>query len=262
MNESQLLKKLALAQQAPELSGRLSDQDLSKILLTVIEYVRSIQGLINDGRVKGDKGDKGEPGDDGYTPKPGKDYLPLSIAQKQLDTALADIRKEVRSRMDAIRDGEDAVITDEQIDEAAKRAFAMIELPDFQALITAEPTAIRDALELLQGDERLEMSAVKDLEQTLNDIRASIQRSMLGGGGTSQNKVQEMITASLASSGGVTFETPSGDVDSTNVTYNVTQTPKYIISDGATYFENAGYTLAGLTITMTVPPQSFIRSAY
>lgn len=196
MNESQLLKKLALAQQAPELSGRLSDQDLSKILLTVIEYVRSIQGLINEGRVKGDKGDKGEPGKDGYTLIPGKDYLPLSTAQKQLDTALADIRKTVRERLDAIRDGEDAIITDEQIDEAAKRAFAMIQLPDFQALITAEPMAIRDALELLQGDERLEMSAVKDLEQTLNELRA-LPRGM--GGGTSQNKVQDMINVSLAS---------------------------------------------------------------
>lgn len=196
MNESQLLKKLALAQQAPELSGRLSDQDLSKILLTVIEYVRSIQGLINDGRVKGDKGDKGEPGDDGYTPKPGKDYLPLSTAQTQLNIALADIRKAVRERLDAIRDGEDAIITDEQIDEAAKRAYEMIQLPDFQALITSEPTAIRDALELLQGDERLEMSAIKDLEPTLNEIRA-LPRGM--GGGTSQNKVQDMINVSLAS---------------------------------------------------------------
>lgn len=61
---------------------------------------------------------------------------------------------------------------------------------------------------------------------------------------------------------GYTKETPTGTVNGSNTSFTVTATPVYVVSDGATYFENAGYTIAGLTITMTVPPQSFIRSFY
>lgn len=63
-----------------------------------------------------------------------------------------------------------------------------------------------------------------------------------------------------SASNAYTIETPTGTVDGSNQSFTVTNTPVYIISDGATYFENAGYTIVGLTITLTVPPQSFIRS--
>lgn len=61
---------------------------------------------------------------------------------------------------------------------------------------------------------------------------------------------------------GTTIETPSGTVNGTNAIFTVTSTPDYIVSDGATYFDGAGYTIVGLTVTMTVPPSSFIRSFY
>jgi len=60
----------------------------------------------------------------------------------------------------------------------------------------------------------------------------------------------------------INVETPSGTVDGSNVTFTVTVTPKFIVSDGAVYFDGAGYSLATLTVTMTVPPVGFIRSIY
>lgn len=56
------------------------------------------------------------------------------------------------------------------------------------------------------------------------------------------------------------FETPTGTVNSSNVTFTVSATPKAIIADGATYFENAGFSLSGLTVTMDVPPSQYIRA--
>jgi len=67
-------------------------------------------------------------------------------------------------------------------------------------------------------------------------------------------------------SGGSTlgFETPTGTIDGVNATFTVVHTPLFVVLNGATYFENDGYTLAGLTITMLVIPQtgSTLRSAF
>jgi len=70
-----------------------------------------------------------------------------------------------------------------------------------------------------------------------------------------------ILTSSKNSGGGgYTVETPTGDVNGSNVTYTVTATPVYIVSDGITCFENKGYTISSLTITMTVAPTEYIRS--
>ena len=44
-------------------------------------------------------------------------------------------------------------------------------LPDFATLLTKEPEAIRDSLELLHGDERLDKSAIKGLDELLAEIK-------------------------------------------------------------------------------------------
>lgn len=69
-----------------------------------------------------------------------------------------------------------------------------------------------------------------------------------------------------SSGGGVNFETPVGTIDGANRTFTVSNTPLYIVLNGATYFENDGYTLSGLTITIisALTPQtgSTLRSAH
>lgn len=68
------------------------------------------------------------------------------------------------------------------------------------------------------------------------------------------------VRATPSSGAGYTAETPSGTVDGSNVTFTVTATPVCIVSDSSTLFENFGYTLAGLTVTMDNAPNQFIRS--
>lgn len=59
---------------------------------------------------------------------------------------------------------------------------------------------------------------------------------------------------------GVSVETPAGSVNSSNVTFTVSATPKWIVADGITYFSGAGYSIAVLTITMDLPPSQYIRA--
>lgn len=63
---------------------------------------------------------------------------------------------------------------------------------------------------------------------------------------------------------GLDFETPSGTIDDSNVTFDVLNTPLYLVVNGAQYFEGVHYTLVGLTITLNDPigTGGFIRSAF
>lgn len=124
------------------------------------------------------------------------------------------------------------------------------------------PEQLRDDFESLKGDERLKIEAIKDLTEKLDELWKEIRKpKSLGGsvisGGVTRKIVEDLISQA---GGGYTVETPTGDVDSSNTTFTVTAEPVYIISDGITYFDGAGYTYAALTITLDSPPTQYIRS--
>lgn len=60
------------------------------------------------------------------------------------------------------------------------------------------------------------------------------------------------------------YETPIGVIDGVNAIFTVTRIPKSVTLNGLTYFQNDGYTLLGLTITMIIIPVSgsTLRSFY
>ena len=85
--------------------------------------------------------------------------------------------------------------------------------------------------------------------------------SPVGTGG----QIYGLVASSGGGGGGYTVEIPSGAIDDVNTTFTVTHTPVYIVIDGATYFEGAGYSRVGLTLTVDTPPalnRGFIRSFY
>jgi len=63
---------------------------------------------------------------------------------------------------------------------------------------------------------------------------------------------------------GISIETPTGAVDDSNVTFTVTNEPKYIVVNGAQYFAGAGYSYVAVTLTLDNPVGTggFIRSIY
>jgi len=72
--------------------------------------------------------------------------------QNSIDAAEARVTKKIPKRVD---------LTDIRNEIQALKDS----LPNFATLITMEPEAIRDALELLDGEDRLDASAIKNLDQ-------------------------------------------------------------------------------------------------
>ena len=147
--------------------------------------------------------------------------------------------------------------------------------------------SIRNKLETLNGNDRLSAKYISGLEEIINEyiVKNNTQESdkyvSRGGGnvevfsdgvkvgsgqginfGTGFTVTHDggVATITGGSGSGVTVETPTGTVNGSNTSFTVSATPKWIIGDGIVYFENAGYTLSGLTVTMTSAPWSYIRA--
>jgi len=63
---------------------------------------------------------------------------------------------------------------------------------------------------------------------------------------------------------GVGIETPSGNVDGSNLTFTTVNTPLYAIIDNYVRFNGFGYTFSGTTLSVDPldPPTSYIRTVY
>jgi hypothetical protein len=92
------------------------------------------------------------------------------------------------------------------------------------------------------------------------DFQGSVSGSIDGNGN---------LTETISGGGaGVNFETPTGAINGVNLNYVVTHTPLAVILNGATYFENDGYTYNSGTFTITMDPSivpqtgSTLRSLY
>jgi vacuolar-type H+-ATPase subunit E/Vma4 len=179
-----LLRKLVLLKTNPKLIDSLPQGDIIKMMETLVTAFRALQKAIEANKLKGD---------DGITPIPGKDYQTKREAEEMLSSVLekelnrfekkvTTLEKAIEKRLERLRDGKDAEVSTTQIQQAAQIASKLIELPDFSTLITTEPTAIRDALELLQGDERLTKDAIKGLDELEKNLRTEIASVPRDGG--------------------------------------------------------------------------------
>lgn len=138
---------------------------------------------------------------------------------------------------------------------------------------------IRNKLELLLDDERLDVSAIKGVDKLLAEMKTSLGHFgnkavylSVGGvkyglvnalnvtGAVSHSKVNGLDTLTFTGGGGsVTTETPPESPDGVTTAFTATGTPKWVIADGITYFDGAGYTYSAPTVTMDVPPSQYIR---
>jgi hypothetical protein len=122
-----------------------------------------------------------------------------------------------------------------------------------QILKQENPYADEDALM-----ERLLDKIIKDKRLDISHLRNSDQFIF---GGTKYKISELMHGGSSGTGGGVTIETPSGDVDASNTVFIPTSEPLWVVSDGIQYFDGAGYTWSGASITMDIPPSQYIRDA-
>jgi len=99
--------------------------------------------------------------------------------------------------------------------------------------------------------------AIKDEGITLTPSVSSIDFT---GSGVSGSTVGNDVTEAVSGGGGFTRINPTGSVNGSNTAFVFSQKPTYIVSDGAWYVENTGWTWDGgsSTATMTIPPNDTI----
>ncbi len=171
----ELIKKILISKKKPEEFKDLSPSELAELVLVVLGYVKEIKTSIEAGKIKG------EDGKDAKLLIPDKDYITTKTAiremQKVVDQAVSQIQKDTNKILKSVKNGKpgkDAKITKEQIEEAGKIAYSLIKIPDFATLIQINPTVIRDSLETLQGDERLDKSAIRGLDELISELEKKI----------------------------------------------------------------------------------------
>jgi hypothetical protein len=221
--------------------------DMEKVLASVRgkEGEAGVDGDDGDPGPKGDKGDqgppgpqgpqgpKGDPGTNGKTPSPGE---LKALIEPLIPEAIG-------------------------IDEIA---LANSIQADIESKLPSLGPAIRDGLELLQDDEKLDISAIRGIEELKNSIEDSVSKKAGGAktgwgahpltiqqSGITKAKVARVInftgaTVSISktgvitvaitggSGGGWTIETPTGTVDGSNKSFTVTADPVYIVVEGGT----------------------------
>lgn len=200
----------------------------------------------------------------------------------------------------------DFTFLENRIDEVTK------EVENFPKLDLDKPTEVRDKLETLKGEDRLDISAIKGLGKRLSKLSDEIVNRAIGildsrtsflinkvsnlqnqvnnlpapgvGSGhtiqdegvnqttrTNLNFVGAGVTVTddagnnatkvtIPGGGSTTVETPVGSVNGVNAVFTVSAQPLWVVSDGITIFDGAGYTYSALSITLDSPPTLYIRS--
>lgn len=223
------------------------------------------------------KGDKGEKGDmpvagvdyplpkDGYTPVKGVDYFDGEPGVSPDPKAI------VREILPLIPTPEKP-----DVEAVVKKVLELIRQPEHKDTLLDEDTLLAVLLRAFEN-KKLDWRKIPGLENEMASYRNQLAGKTYGkdtwarGGGdtvaagtnvtiTTNSDGSKVINAT-GGSGGVTIETPAGVVDASNTVFTPSAEPLYVIADGITYFDGAGYTWSSPTITMDVPPSQYIRDA-
>jgi hypothetical protein len=259
-------KKKILSAYFPELKDLVENTGDSTASFLAMAIVDKIQSL------KGEKGD---------TPVKGQDYF-TEQELNQIVSYIKDmvvtpelIKKATPVKGKDYVDGKNYVLTDSDKKDIAKSIKVPVvdKIIEKTEVIREIPSVIKDVVTKKQLDE-ITKGILDGMVKVDGRIKAIDQRwggkglsrvshdSTLSGDGTTSSP----LTVVGGSGGTVAVETPSGTINGTNATFTVLNTPKWITINGITYYENDGYTLSGLTITIVtsiIPlTGSTLRSIY
>lgn len=221
------------------------------------------------------KGDKGEDGNNYEISK--KDYKEIArdtldlikydeIALQTLD--LIDLDKIISITKDEVqkgiripKDGKDAEVDydyltdliDVKVKDDVDSKFSSVKIPTKEEVVDSAED-IRNKLELLDGDERLKIEAIRDLREELDELK-KIKTSVVSGGGVSNLRIAQSFKYIAHT------EQPSGDIDGANTTYTVANDIWWVAGftlNGEQIAELPNFTYSGKTITFS----SAIPAAY
>lgn len=142
-------------------------------------------------------------------------------------------------------------------DAIEKVRKAIPTLPDLDIEIYRRGEAVRNSLELLLGDERLDVSAIRGLEELLEKLRKEFAgyKGRTISGGMTRTLVQQMIDAASLGGGGGGFTYINEVVAGSGTSFTLDHTPVdssrvALYGGGSRLTPTADYTIAGAAITM------------
>ena len=212
----------------------------------------------------------------------------VSTTLKELKDITRKALKEQDAGMSFMRDKLKEYAKQKAKDDEKLKNELLAQIPEIKETILDTPEKMRDKLESLRKDERIDISAIRGIEdeiKKMRDEKAGTGMYLFGGNrplqiqenGTVKDKATRYINftgatvtrdstgvLTVAVTGGGGVETPSGTQNGTNKIFTVLHTPLYLSFNGQNLYENNGYTLATLTITFDVAPAStdIIRSHF
>lgn len=237
-------RKLGLLKELFAADNETKQALLAFLKRAVASYERVMTRKVNEAisRVKnGRDGKDGRNGKDGYTPRKDIDYFDG-------------------------RDGRDGKHADPETGETILAKLLPLQLPWLVKKDREELEGlIREAKESSQQVSVGSAGGGRGFFVYIDGIKKGIIKDLNFVGGTGMaiafSHVNGRPTLTFnASASGITVETPTGTVDASNTTFTVSAQPKYVVSDGTTYFEGAGYSYAALEISMDIPPSASIRA--
>lgn len=218
-------------------------------------------------------------------------------ARVVVGNAINTLTESMNKKLASMQSSIDLMNNSREPDQEAMMTRVQALIPTITELANQMPVLgpqVRDALELLQGDARLDYTAIRGLENAItaaakanmpisgqkpggrtgmyyyiNGVKKGIISNVNFVAGTNMaiaySKVngQDTFTfnASGGGTGGVSVETPPEACDGMNQVFTVSKQPKWVVADGTTYYEGAGYSYSSGTgkITMDLAPSTFIR---
>ncbi len=267
---NKLLQRILTYKQRPDIAKALTVEELTTAFADLFAIVKATNQAVEAGKVKGK---------DGKSPQPDIDFMSMTTAERllkelftsesgKIDSAVSEALQSIEKRLSEVRDGIDAEITEAHLDEAARRASLLVDMPDFGSLITAEPSAIRNALELLQGEDRLSIEAVEGWEDKIKEVKEEIQNIAISkgsGGGLGRRQVIDLIAqygtgVSDGDKGDITVSGASWTINNASVQVDdldATGTP-----DGTTFLRGDGTWTAPVGSGDVVGPASAVDSNF
>ena len=119
-----------------------------------------------------------------------KNHL-LSYCEKEINKITSDHNQKmslIDSKMESIKDGKDA--DEENIIKSATEAV-LANMPPVKELEPETPEQVRDKLESLKEEARLDKTAIKGLEDIIKDLENKISSIPRGGGGFKANNAMK-----------------------------------------------------------------------
>lgn len=200
-----------------------------------------------------------------------------------IEKTFSKMSKDHKSSLDFIYDKVSSLKDGEDADEEAVKALVVADLKNDRSFFLPTAVETRNGLEMLEGEDRLDKSAIKGIEEIQDEIKNIKAIRVTGGArgvqlyvdGAKKGMVQyinlvagtnvtltynrangrnDITISATGGSGAFSILAATGTVDNSNTTFTFASEPTLVVVNGTSYRNGFGVTITGTTATLDNPP--------